>query len=52
MSEIRGGDIEAIKNRQRDEGRPVKSDIFIHKGEKHFTRTDPKTGRVTIIEKI
>ena len=51
--EMREGDIEALRNRVQDEGRPMKSNIIMEKDGKTqtFFETDKK-GRVTITEKL
>lgn len=46
---IREGDIEALRNRRRDEGRPLKSQIVIKDGKRYFYNTD-KRGRVRVTD--
>jgi len=49
---LRGGDIEAIRSKMRDEGRPLKSSIVIKEGKHHHYEVDHKTGRVEVKEII
>ncbi len=49
MSDIREGDIEALRNRRRDEGRPLKSQTVIKDGKKYHYQID-KRGRVQVTD--
>lgn len=48
-SPIREGDIEALRNRRRDEGKPLKSQIVIKDGKRYFYQID-KRGRVRVTD--
>ena len=50
MSEIREGDIEALRNKRRDEGRPIKSNTVVKDGKQYHYTTD-KRGNVRVIDK-
>lgn len=47
---MREGDIEAIRNKLRDEGRPMKSRIIMDKDVQTFFKTDKR--KVHITEKV
>ena len=47
---MREGDIEALRNKMRDMGRPIKSTTIIKGGEKIYYKVGKK-GQVTITER-
>ena len=47
---ISNADIEAIRNRRRDEGKPLKSNTVIKDGKHYHYKTD-KRGRVEIVNR-
>lgn len=51
MKNLREGDIEALRNKMRDQGRPIKSKIIMDENTQVFYAVDEK-GRVKITEKL
>lgn len=48
---LREGDIEAIRNKMKDTGRPIKSKMVRHKDRQYYYKTD-KRGNVRIKDVI
>lgn len=51
MSNLREGDIEALRSKMRDQGRPIKSKIIMDGDTQVFYAVNEK-GRVKITEKL
>ena len=47
---LSNGDIESLRRKLKDEGRPMKSGIVIKNGTKYHHSVNQKTGKVTINE--
>lgn len=50
--ELRGGDIESLRRKLKDEGRPMKSTIVIKNDRQYHHTVDRKTGHVEVKEII
>jgi hypothetical protein len=48
-SDLRAGDIEAIRSKRREEGQPLKSQIVIKDGKQYHYQTD-KRGNVHVTD--
>jgi len=48
---LREGDIEAIRSKRKEEGRPLKSKLVIKNGKQYYYRTD-KRGNVRVNDVI
>ena len=50
--ELRGGDIESLRRKLKDEGRPMKSTIVIKNDRQYHHTVDRRTGHVEVKEII